>query len=96
MSLPVDLGRGKHRTESEEKIKPTLDLNKRWEYIKCFFLMKGIGDVQSGSSCAVHKHGGGKKQDTSSKQSGRERFNRGLGWTCHRVDFSWLVLVLLG
>lgn len=27
------------------------------EYIKCFFLMKEIRDVQSGSSCAVHKHG---------------------------------------
>lgn len=63
MSLPVDLGRGKHRTEvgRTKKKEPTLDLNERWEYIKCFFLMKEIGDVQSGSSCAVHKHGGGEE-----------------------------------
>lgn len=66
------------------------------EYIKCFF-------NERNSRCTVRlklcsSQAWGKETDTSSEQSGRERFNRGLGWTCHRVDFSWTVqvLVLLG
>lgn len=83
--------------EKNKKQKQQNLISKKDGVHKVLLLMKEIRDVQSGSSCAVHKHGG-KETDTSSKQSGKERFNQGLGWTCHQVDFSWTVqvLVLLG
>jgi len=78
-------------------VEKTLDLKKNDGVHKVLLLN------ERNSRCTVRlklcsSQAWGKETDTSSKQSGRERFNRGLGWTCHRVDFSWTVqvLVLLG
>lgn len=59
---------------------------KRQQYIKCFFFNEtNPKDVQSGSSCAVHKHGENKQNDRV--ETGGVNPRR--GWTCHQEGFSW-------
>lgn len=60
---------------------------KRQQYIKCFFFNEtNPKDVQSGSSCAVHKHGENKQ---TKQQSSGQGVNPRPGWTCHQGGFSW-------
>lgn len=60
---------------------------KRQQYIKCFFFNEtNPKDVQSGSSCAVHKHG--KKQRNKMTEFRADRANPGRGWTCRQGGFS--------
>lgn len=72
MSLPVDLGETQDRSGKKKKTQQKQNLISKKDGVhKVLLLMKEIRDVQSGSSCAVHKHGG-KETDTSSKQSGKK------------------------
>lgn len=84
---------------------------KRQQYIKCFFFNEtNPKDVQSGSSCAVHKHGGNKNKqiDKSSRESKLTQDEAGLAaggissgrhwgrshWAGHRGSGHRLLLTL--
>lgn len=75
--------------EREKRQRPFLKKKKkkRQQYIKCFFFNEtNPKDVQSGSSCAVHKHGENKQNDRV--ETGGVNPRR--GWTCHQEGFSWM------
>lgn len=81
MPWPIDPeGSGQIKRTCSSKRK-----EKRQQYIKCFFFNEtNPKDVQSGSSCAVHKHGENKQ---TKRQFGTVAANPGQGWTCHQGGF---------
>lgn len=80
-----------------EPVLPKNKQKKRQQYIKCFFFNEtNPKDVQSGSSCAVHKHG--ENKETKRQRSGQTELTqdeaglaaRGVspgrhGGRCHRA-----------
>lgn len=75
---PEESGQIKRTCSSKRK-------EKRQQYIKCFFFNEtNPKDVQSGSSCAVHKHGENKQ---TKRQFRTVAANPGQGWTCHQGGF---------
>lgn len=76
-------------TCSSKRKKERKEKKKRQQYIKCFFFNEtNPKDVQSGSSCAVHKHG--KTNKTTEFRT--VAANPGQGWTCHQGGFFGMAL----
>lgn len=82
--------RPRSQTDRQKKKEERKQGEKRQQYIKCFsFNETNPKDVQSGSRCAVHKHGKTNKQkDRVPTQEANPR----PGWTCHQGGFSWTAL----
>lgn len=92
MPWPTDReesGQIKRPVLQKEKRKEKEKKKKRQQYIKCFFFNEtNPKDVQSGSSCAVHKHG--KTNETTEFRT--VAANPRQGWTCHQGGFFGMAL----
>ena len=84
------------RTDREPVLPKNKNKIKRQHYIKCFFFNEtNPKDVQSGSSCAVHKHG--KNKGTERQSSGQTELTqdeaglaaRGVSPGWHRCRRHW-------